>query len=88
MPTAGEITHHFDDDPNGIEWVGADPPPRPIEVVEPDPTWPVHYQVLAARIGIALGDRALAVEHVGSTSVPGLAAKPVIDIDLTAMPFS
>ena len=83
MPTAEEITRHFDDDPDGIDWVGVDPPSRPIEVVEPDPAWPAQFEVLATRIRSALGDRALAVEHVGSTSVPGLAAKPIIDIDLT-----
>src|SRR4051812_45485070 len=83
MPTGEEITRHFDDDPDAIEWVGADPPPRPIEVVEPDPVWPAQFEMLATRIRSALGDRALAVEHVGSTSVPGLAAKPIIDIDMT-----
>ncbi len=41
------------------------------------------YQDLAERIRGALGDKVLDLEHVGSTSVPGLAAKPVIDIDLT-----
>jgi GrpB-like predicted nucleotidyltransferase (UPF0157 family) len=44
---------------------------------------PRQYRVLAARIREALGWRVLQLEHVGSTSVPGLAAKPVIDIDLT-----
>ena len=83
MPTAEEITRHFDDDPDGIEWVGVDPPPQPIKVVEPDPAWPAQFEVLAARIRSVLGNRALAVEHVGSTSVPGLAAKPIIDIDVT-----
>ena len=83
MPTAEEITRHTDDDPDGIEWVGVDPPPRPIEIVASDPSWPAQFAELAARIREALGDRALAVEHVGSTSVPGLAAKPIIDIDVT-----
>ena len=83
MPTAEEIIRHFDDDPDGIEWVGVDPPRQPIKVVEPDPAWPVQFEVLAARIRRALGNRALAVEHVGSTSVPDLAAKPIIDIDVT-----
>ena len=79
MPTAEEIIRHGDD----AEWVGAEPPPRPIEVVEPDPAWPAQFERFAARIGDALGDRALGIEHVGSTSVPGLPAKPVIDIDVT-----
>lgn len=45
-----------------------------------DAAWPADYERLRAAIRDALGDRALRLEHVGSTSVPGLAAKPVIDI--------
>jgi len=52
----------------------------PIQVVDYDPEWPRIFEREAARIRAALGDRALAIEHVGSTSVPGLAAKPRIDI--------
>ena len=54
-----------------------------VDVTDPDPGWPGQYDGLAARIRQALGWRVLQLEHVGSTSVPGLAAKPVIDIDLT-----
>jgi len=54
-----------------------------IEVTDPDPGWPRRYDRLAGRIREALGWRVLQLEHVGSTAVPGLAAKPVIDIDLT-----
>ena len=51
-------------------------------MTEPDPAWPQRYDELAARIREALGWRALQLDHVGSTSVPGLPAKPIIDIDL------
>jgi GrpB-like predicted nucleotidyltransferase (UPF0157 family) len=53
-----------------------------IHLAEYDPRWPELFELEAARIRGALGDRALAVEHAGSTSVPGLAAKPIIDIVL------
>jgi GrpB-like predicted nucleotidyltransferase (UPF0157 family) len=58
-------------------------PPRldgPVRLAEYDPQWPVLYEREAARIRSLLGDRVLLLEHVGSTSVPGLAAKPIIDI--------
>jgi GrpB-like predicted nucleotidyltransferase (UPF0157 family) len=61
---------------------------RPTEVTKPitispyDPSWPTRYLREQARIRAALGARALAVEHVGSTAVPGLPAKDRIDIDL------
>jgi GrpB-like predicted nucleotidyltransferase (UPF0157 family) len=59
----------------------------PINLVEYDPDWPALYEREAERIRGALGDRARLLEHAGSTSVPGLAAKPVIDIVL-AVPDS
>ncbi len=45
-----------------------------------DPQWPVQYEIEAERVRAVLGPRALRVEHVGSTSVPGLIAKPIIDM--------
>jgi GrpB-like predicted nucleotidyltransferase (UPF0157 family) len=56
---------------------------RLVRLVPYDPAWPRLFAAQQARIRDALGPRALAVEHVGSTAVPGLAAKPVIDIHLT-----
>jgi GrpB-like predicted nucleotidyltransferase (UPF0157 family) len=54
----------------------------PVTLVEYDPRWPALFAREAARIRGALGERALLVEHVGSTSVPGLVAKPVVDVVL------
>jgi GrpB-like predicted nucleotidyltransferase (UPF0157 family) len=59
----------------------------PITLAEYDPQWPALFDREAARIRTVLGDAAVRVEHVGSTSVPGLAAKPIIDI-LLAVPDS
>lgn len=61
------------------------PPVRtdaPIRLAEPDPQWAVQYAQQEQRIRSALGARVVQIEHAGSTSVPGLAAKPVIDIVL------
>ncbi|MDP9471765.1 MAG: GrpB family protein [Chloroflexota bacterium] len=52
----------------------------PIQLIDYDPEWPRLFEREAASIRAALGNRALLIEHVGSTSVPGLAAKPRIDI--------
>ena len=52
----------------------------PVLLAEYDVTWPDIFAIEEARIRMALGDAALSVEHVGSTAVPGLAAKPIIDI--------
>lgn len=64
--TIGELTPHS----------------APILLVDYDGEWPRLFEREAKRIRATLGERALQVEHVGSTSVPGLAAKPVIDIVL------
>jgi GrpB-like predicted nucleotidyltransferase (UPF0157 family) len=53
---------------------------RPIIVVAYDPQWPLLFEKEREAITAALGSRVLMVEHIGSTAVPGLAAKPVIDI--------
>lgn len=55
---------------------------RSVHVVDYDPTWPERFAEIDALVRRALGERALAVEHIGSTSVPGLAAKPIIDANL------
>lgn len=47
-----------------------------------DPAWPAQYAAEAAKVRAALGEKALVLEHVGSTSIPGMAAKPIIDIVL------
>ena len=78
-----EITRHTDPVPGDIEWVGDHPPVTPIVVIDADPSWAAVFAGVADRIRAALGAAALEVDHVGSTSIPGLAAKPVIDVDLT-----
>jgi len=55
---------------------------QPIEIREYDPGWPGLYDREEARIRSILGDRAVRLEHAGSTSVPGLPAKPIIDMVL------
>jgi GrpB-like predicted nucleotidyltransferase (UPF0157 family) len=86
MPNRAEIVS-FDDAPPPpgapSAWLGDSRPRAGITIAEPDPAWPLLYDDLARRISAALRWRALQLDHVGSTSVPGLPAKPVIDIDLT-----
>jgi GrpB-like predicted nucleotidyltransferase (UPF0157 family) len=57
----------------------------PIVLVAYEPEWPARFEREAERIRSALGDKALLLEHAGSTSVPGLAAKPIIDIVLAVL---
>jgi GrpB-like predicted nucleotidyltransferase (UPF0157 family) len=56
---------------------------RSIVVVPYDEAWTDRFAAIEAQVRGALADRVLALSHVGSTAVPGLAAKPVIDVDLT-----
>lgn len=58
---------------------------RLIEVVPPDPAWPAKFAVERETLVTALGVTAVRVDHIGSTSIPGLAAKPIIDIALSVL---
>lgn len=68
--------------PGATPWVGAREPEVGIRIVEYDDDWPARYAELEERVRGALGDAALAIRHIGSTSVPGLAAKDVVDVDV------
>ena len=57
--------------------------PEPVRVVAYDPGWPDTFKVWHERLGSLLGAAACRIEHVGSTSVSGLAAKPVVDIQVS-----
>jgi len=61
---------------------------EPIALSDSQPTWPEEYGRHATCIRAALGQRALRLEHVGSTSVPGLRAKPIIDFVLEVLDSS
>jgi GrpB-like predicted nucleotidyltransferase (UPF0157 family) len=56
---------------------------RAIVLVPHDPAWADRFAAEEARIRAALGERAVRVDHVGSTSVPGLVAKPIVDVDVS-----
>jgi GrpB-like predicted nucleotidyltransferase (UPF0157 family) len=57
-----------------------------IVVTEYDPNWPLYFEEIRSYLWPAVQDVALAIEHVGSTAVPGLAAKPIIDVDIVIPP--
>jgi GrpB-like predicted nucleotidyltransferase (UPF0157 family) len=82
-PAGGSRSEFVSDDELRKIWVGGlTPLNAPITLVDYDPGWPLLFAREERRIRGALGPAALRVEHVGSTSVPGLAAKPIIDIVL------
>lgn len=54
----------------------------PVLIEYYDPRWPGCFEALRSRIGSVLGPFTAAIEHIGSTAVPGLAAKPIIDLDV------
>lgn len=83
VPTFEEITVHRDPDPSEDPWVNGPPPVEPILIVPYNPAWPIKFVSLANKIRVSLGTTAMHLAHVGSTSVPGLAAKDVIGIILT-----
>ncbi len=56
---------------------------QPLEIVDYDASWPAAFDTERDRLRAVLGELALRIEHEGSTAVPGLAAKPVIDIQIS-----
>jgi GrpB-like predicted nucleotidyltransferase (UPF0157 family) len=86
--TSGQDGHLRTDEEIQADRVGLVVPHNaPITLAEYDPAWPAMFAREAERIRVILGGTAVLVEHAGSTSVPGLAAKPIIDIVL-AVPDS
>ena len=53
---------------------------RPVYIVDYNPVWPERYDSERRRVMRVIGRRVRSIEHIGSTSVPGLGAKPIIDI--------
>lgn len=70
LPSWGEFTPM-----TAREWMTA-----PVVIVDYDPKWPILYEEEKARIHGVIGHAVVAIEHIGSTAVPGLGAKPIIDI--------
>lgn len=77
------LLRELEADSGSLEWVTGSPTAQPVQVVPARAAWSQHYAALADRLGDALGAGALAIDHLGSTSVHGLDAKPVIDVVLT-----
>src|SRR5258706_2966074 len=69
---------HLDDELDAVLIGGREP--GFVRLVEYDPPWPARFESQRARIAAALGPRARRIEHIGSTALPGLAAKPIIDL--------
>jgi GrpB-like predicted nucleotidyltransferase (UPF0157 family) len=81
-----EITQRFHGTPEQMAAALVGEPPakwQSIVIEDYDPAWAAQFAAARARLSPALGDQIISIEHVGSTSVPGLAAKPIIDIDLS-----
>lgn len=79
---AMEIMTFEEGDPNENPWVAGKPKQEDISVEPYSPQWEASFESQRDKIAHALGETAVAIEHVGSTAVLGLPAKPVIDIDL------
>jgi GrpB-like predicted nucleotidyltransferase (UPF0157 family) len=58
-----------------------------LEIVPYNPIWPAEFETIAAALRSGLGDLALRIDHIGSTSVPGLASKDIIDVQVTVSRF-
>lgn len=83
MPLSPEdIVKEYADDGSGLQRINHRKIKTKLAIVEPNPEWPQRFLDTKARIEAAIDSTALAIHHVGSTSVPGLPAKDIVDIDL------
>jgi GrpB-like predicted nucleotidyltransferase (UPF0157 family) len=62
--------------------ISAEERAEPVVLAAYDPAWPAMFERVRERLAAALGEAAVGIEHVGSTAVPGLEAKPILDIDV------
>ena len=84
MPaTVAQILAFYEYNPEHVERVASRTVKPSIDILEPNPEWPQRFEEVKVRIQKALGALVLDVAHIGSTSVPGLPAKDIIDVDLT-----
>lgn len=80
---AAALTQHHPAVTRNLERISKRSKPAPLSILPSSPDYPAHYTRLADRIRTALGnDRLLFIQHTGSTSIPGMPAKPIIDIDV------
>lgn len=77
-----DIIKHYEYDPSIIQRIAFRTSKLPLSIEPPNPAWPEHFKMLESRISDAIGTAAVSISHVGSTSVPDLPAKAVIDIDV------
>jgi len=80
--TVKDIMTQAISDPDENPFINGEPVKETIKIESYNPDWPLLFNHLKAQIQAKLGELALTIEHIGSTAVPGLSAKPVIDIDL------
>ncbi|MCJ1415896.1 hypothetical protein MMC32_002231 [Xylographa parallela] len=84
MPaTVAQILAPYEDQPELVERIASRTVTPSITIREPNPEWPHRFEEVKERIQKALGALILDIAHAGSTSVPGLPAKDIIDVDLT-----
>jgi GrpB-like predicted nucleotidyltransferase (UPF0157 family) len=79
-----DVLKHYEYDPTIVQRVGKRTFAKlPLKIEPANPAWPQHFETLKSLIQEALGPAALSINHVGSTAVPNLPAKAIIDVDLT-----
>lgn len=81
-PLVADILKDYEHQPELVERIAYRDHEPPVEIIAPRAHWATDFEELKRGLTAALGDTAVAIHHTGSTSVPGLPAKDIIDIDL------